>query len=339
VAKVLNHIHNEYDDFPIQSATTLWRHMKRLGFCYKETNKVTIPLDSISFVAQRAAYFRRLDDLRANGVFIYYHDETWCNVGEEKRSIWLTDKGEGRLKKSDGKGKRLAISAMINENGFHKESVDIFTCDEDHSMNSIHFINWVEKAASHLRFLHGPTARIAIIIDNATWHNELIDEAKPPKRSWRKDQLQQWLDEHMLKYDANLKKAELLEIAFSHVPPKRYKTNAAANLFNVELVRLPIKHCVLNPIELAWAQLKAYVRSNNTHFRLTDIRSLSEEYIAALDGETSRRFIEHARKAEEKFRAADDFVEETIEPYLLSEDEHNESDADIDTNDEDDMDL
>ena len=66
---------------------------------------------------------------------------------------------------------------------------------------------------------------------------------------------------------------------------------------------------------------------------------MSEEYIAALDKETSRRFIEHVRKVEEKFRIAHDFVEENIEPYLLSEDEDDESDADIDTNDEEDVNL
>ena len=107
----------------------------------------------------------------------------------KKRSVWLNDKDEGRLKKSNGKGKRLAISAMINEAGFRKESVDIFTCDEEHSMNSTHFTEWVEKAASYLPFLHGPIPRIVIIIDNATWHNELVDEIEPPKRSWHRDQL------------------------------------------------------------------------------------------------------------------------------------------------------
>ena len=225
----------------------------------------------------------------------------------KKRSVWLNDNGEKRVKKSNGKGKRLAISAMINEAGFNKESVDIFTCNEEDSMNSTHFTQWVD---SYLRFLHGPIPRIAIIIDNARWHNELVDETKPPKRSWRKDQLQKWLEEHGIIYDTKLKKAELLEIASANVPPKRYKTNIAANVFNVELVRLPIKHCVLNPIEQAWPQLKTYVRSYNTHFRLSGIRSLSKEYIAGLDDETSRRLIDHARKAEEVFRTADDFVEE-----------------------------
>ena len=132
-------------------------------------------------------------------------------------------------------------------------------------MNSTHFTEWVEKAASYPRFLHGPIPHIAIIIGNATWHNELVDEIEPPKRSWHKDQLQKWLEEHGIIYDTKLKKAELLEIAPANVSPKRYKTNAVANVSNVELVRLLIKNCVLNRIELAWVQLKTYVRSHNTH--------------------------------------------------------------------------
>ena len=228
---------------------------------------------------------------------------------------------------------------MINKADFYKESVDIFTCDEEHSMNSTHFTEWVEKPASYLRFLYGPILRIAIIIDNATWHNELVNETEPPKRSWLKDQLQKWLEEHGIIYDTKLKKAELLEIASANVPSKRYKTNAVANVSNVELVRLLIKHCVLNTIELAWAQLKTYVRSHNTHFRLSDIRSLSEEYIAGLDDETSSQFIDHTRKAEEIFCTADDFVEEEIEPSLFSGDEHNESDLDVNTDEEKNVDF
>ena len=134
---------------------------------------------------------------------------------------------------------------------------------------------WIGFAASHLPLHHGPTPRIGIIIDNATWHNELTEDSKPPKWWWRKDQIQQWLIEHKVKFDPKLTKAELLEIALHHVPPKQYKTNVAAIEYDIQIVRLPFKHCVLNPIELAWAQLKAYVRTNNTLFRLTDISSLA----------------------------------------------------------------
>lgn len=217
-------------------------------------------------MSQRAVYFHILDGMRAENTHIYYHDETWCNVGEEKRSIWLSDRGEGRLRKSDGKGKRLAISAMINEHGFDKETTDIFTCDEEHSMNSTHFVHWIRHAASLLRRRHPEPRRICIVIDNATWHNELCDNVKPPKRSWRKIQVQEWLDQHEINYDSSMTKAQLLELAFANVPPKKFKTNEAAAEHNVQIVRLPIKHCTLNPIELAWAALKKHVRKYNTSF-------------------------------------------------------------------------
>ena len=116
-------------------------------------------------------------------------------------------------------------------------------------------------------------------------------------------------------------------MALHHVPPKQYKTNTAAMEYDVQIVRLPIKHCVLNPIELAWTQLKAYVRTNNTLFHLTNIQSLSQEYMAAVDEDTSVSFIEHARKAEETFRKADSFMEEEIEPNLVDDDD---KDIDLD---------
>ncbi|CAF4473656.1 unnamed protein product [Didymodactylos carnosus] len=164
--------------------------MRRLGFSYKSTSKLPVLLDDVSFVAQRAFYFRRLTELRESGVFICFHDETWLNAEEEKRSIWIDEKDEGRLRKHDGKGKRIAISAMLGVQRF-VEPFNVWTCDSDHAMNSDHFHKWIGDAAGRLRINYGAGSTIAIIIDNATWHNVVCDDAKPPWRAWRKDQLQQ----------------------------------------------------------------------------------------------------------------------------------------------------
>ena len=87
---------------------------------------------------------------------------------------------------------------------------------------------------------------------------------------------------------------------------------------------------MLNPIELAWAQLKAYVRTNNTLFRLTDISSLAQEHMAAVDEDISVRFIEPARKA-------DNFMEEEMEPNLVDDDDENiDPDVYLDSADDDD---
>lgn len=176
-------------------------------------------------------------------------------------------------------------------------------------------------------------ARIAIVIDNATWHNKLTDESTPPKRAWSKSTLQSWLTRRGVSFNAEYTKAELLELAFQNIPRKQYLTDLLAAEFAVEIVRLPIKHCVLNPIELCWSQLKQYVRRNNTSFRLTDISTLCQEYIAALDDCTS--FIAHTRKAEDTFRQADNYVENIIDPQIIDSESDDEEEFSMDSSDDD----
>jgi hypothetical protein len=84
--------------------------MKKLVFVYKRTSKVTVPVDSPSFMAARARYFRALDQLSIKGSTIFWHDETWCNKNEEKAFIWTDGTtGKGRLPESDGKGKSTIV--------------------------------------------------------------------------------------------------------------------------------------------------------------------------------------------------------------------------------------
>jgi hypothetical protein len=40
------------------------------------------------------------------------------------------------------------------------------------------------------------------------------------------------------------------------------------------ILRTPVRHCELNPIELIWAQVKGFVAENNTTFRLKDVEKL-----------------------------------------------------------------
>ena len=115
----------------------------------------------------------------------------------------------------------MAISAMIDENGFLNNSIDIFDCDTNHPMNSDHFVQWIEGAAFGLRKKFGSSRRISIVMDNAPGHNELTDSTKPPKFSWRKDQVQTCLREHNIDFNIDLKKSELLQLAFVNLPPKR----------------------------------------------------------------------------------------------------------------------
>lgn len=119
-------------------------------------------------------------------------------------------------------------------------------------MNSDDFVNWMEPTAFNLRRKFGPNCCICIVIDNAIWHSELTDETKPPKRSWRESEVQAWLQKHAIGFSDDLRKSEILQLAFDNLPPKEFRVDAMAEIFNIEILRLPIKHCSLNPMEFAW---------------------------------------------------------------------------------------
>jgi transposase len=46
--------------------------------------------------------------------------------------------------------------------------------------------------------------------------------------------------------------------------PVVYQTDKIDNLHGHEVLRTPVRHCELNPIELIWAQVKGFVAKNNT---------------------------------------------------------------------------
>ena len=80
-----------------------------------------------------------------------------------------------------------------------------------------------------------------------------------------------------------------------------------------------MRHCSLNPVEIAWAGLKEYVCKNNTNFSLTSVYELASESIAGFDDKAAQSAIRRAEKVETTYKAADEFVENTVEPQLIDD--------------------
>ena len=81
---------------------------------------------------------------------------------------------------------------------------------------------------------------------------------------------------------------------------------------------------MLNPIELAWSGLKAYVRENNNTFCISDVRDLSLRWIASVDAPSATAYIEHTRKVEQTFKESDQFTQQ-LEEDIIDDDEEVES--------------
>lgn len=80
-----------------------------------------------------------------------------------------------------------------------------------------------------------------------------------------------------------------------------------------DVLRLPPYHCKLNPIELAWASVKQYVKMNNTTFKLADLYKLLRNGIDRCTPEMQKNFIHHIQKEEERFWEIDFIVDNALE--------------------------
>ncbi len=134
------------------------------------------------------------------------------------------------------------MSALINVKGYHIPSVDIWACDEEHNMDSTHFLSWLDSTCATLReeigelthyelnfllmmfdsFSLGEKERIAICLDNATWHNKLTEESIIPKRASTKGEIQKWLKDRKINFQEKFVKAQLLQLVCANCPPKEY---------------------------------------------------------------------------------------------------------------------
>ncbi|CAF2098836.1 unnamed protein product [Rotaria magnacalcarata] len=250
--------------------------------------------------------------------------------------------GSGRLRQSKGKGQKLVISALLSNSGFHLTSVDIFKCDENHSMNSNHFVRWIDQTSSILRKQLGKDAKVLLVLDNVPWHNRLTEETMPPKRSCRKELISDWLMHRRVPLPTKATKAVLLQLAFANFPEKRYVVDEAAAASNVDILRLFFRSFDLNlglrtVIPLVWAGLKSYVREHNTNFRLSDVRNLTQTWMASLDASTTTSYLDHAQNIENTFKKSDRFAEH-IEEKIVDDDDEEENEMYSEEEEETEMD-
>ena len=101
-----------------------------------------------------------------------------------------------------------------------------------------------------------------------------------------------------------------------------------------EVVRLPVAHCELNPIEMAWSQVKGHVKQNNKRyinivmdivivwhllrFTLTEVKELVYQGFEAVTSERWQSLIKHVQEeVEDHYWEQDGLHEEFLERFLI----------------------
>lgn len=101
-----------------------------------------------------------------------------------------------------------------------------------------------------------------------------------------------------------------MEVVLKNLPRQLYAADKLAGECDVEILRIPIRHCFLNPIELAQAGLKTYVRNLNVNLNLGDIAQLCNKWLAELQPEQAEKYVSHVKKCEDEFRQVYQLAEE-----------------------------
>ncbi|KAJ3652267.1 hypothetical protein Zmor_018246 [Zophobas morio] len=96
----------------------------------------------------------------------------------------------------------------------------------------------------------------------------------------------QWLTDKKLPFQPTMLKPQLYEVAKSY--KKRYVTYKFDTILTNHghtVLRLPLCHLDLNPIELIWATIKNNVDRKNVRFKMDDVQELVQYEFASITDE------------------------------------------------------
>ena len=101
-------------------------------------------------------------------------------------------------------------------------------------------------------------------------------------------------------------KSVMLEQIKSANIKKRYAVVELAASYGHEVLRLPPYHCILNPIEMIWSQVKSYVRKNNATPTLNaSVCQLLRDAAARIGPAACASCVRHTMKKEDEFASHD----------------------------------
>lgn len=101
-----------------------------------------------------------------------------------------------------------------------------------------------------------------------------------------------WLSSHGIGFDDTDLKRDLMKKISDAKPTKEFETDVIAAKFQHSVLRLPVAHPELNPIEMAWSLVKGYVAKNNKKFTLKEIEKLVPEGIREVTPALWKKFVE-----------------------------------------------
>ena len=201
--------------------------------------------------------------------------------------------------------------------------------DYHDEMTGEHFEEWFRD-----KLIPNIQPNSLIVMDNASYHSRLDDPV--PTKSWTKKKMIEWLVQHNITFPTQALKSEIWSIIQKLNLCPQYVIAKMAQASGNEVVRLPVVHCTLNPIELAWAQVKDHIKANNTLFNLKEVERLAWEGFDVVTPDKWKNLIKHVQdKFEDHYWKVDRIAEYySIREFVIhvggeSDDEYDNNDDEV----------
>lgn len=168
-----------------------------------------------------------------------------------------------------------------------------------------------------------------IVADNASYHSRRRE--KIPNMSWKKNNIKDWLRSHDIDFEDHFLKSDLIEIVRT-VKDKYegYVIDDMATAAGHTVLRLPPYHCELNPIEKVWAEVKNYVRMNNTDFKIKNVERIVHDAFENVSVEHWSNYVEGVKKLETEMWKVDELQDEISDIEINLDESSEESSSGTD---------
>lgn len=308
------HVSLDVADLFHGSKSSLALVLKRMGFGYKKFGNRKCIMERADIVAWRCRFLREIRN--ENFDEIIWIDETWANTNHSLKKGWTDDTSSSTMVAPLGKGGRVIVLHAGSTSGFVPNCSLVFsskkTNDYHEEMNHQTFQKWFSES-----LMPNLTKPSIIIMDNAKYHSKILDRA--PTTASRKEEISEWLRQHGIPFEVDMKKPELLELVSLNKPPfPTYDVDEMAKKEGHKIVRLPPYHCHFNSIELIWAQIKNYVATNNKLFNMTDLIRILKEAIDKVTPSDWKKVVDHTKKVILEAWEDEGLLEDAVEQMIIN---------------------
>lgn len=312
------------DEFQLKiHPRTVQRHLQRMGFQWGRA-----PGRKASFRERAAIRQQRHDYLHAlrlnrqapasDHAQEVYLDESFLH--QHHAAQWSWWQAGDALNRGSGKGRRWCFIHAIRQTGLLPGALSLFeakhgTGDYHQQFDAPRFQRWWSE-----QLLPALPVRSLIILDRCSFHRVPRDPVVPTQM--RKGELQQWLSDHDITWEAHWLCGRLRE----EVSQWRDTTpviTAMAAAQGHHVLFLPVHHPELNPIELVWGTVKnhcAHECVNTTNF-LEQRQCLEQAFADLITPAYCAKAFAHVQAIEAAYWDTDILLDGELEEVVLDVEE------------------